>query len=571
MGIFKKAQIGKKQPSLFFNQWANDNDIKDLNDETQTLYHGTFDGFNEFNPNISNPEAYVGQAIYTTNSQQDVNQNYLDKNSPDIRSRVGQRKEDMENLYYMDKLEFIDKYGHYQNKFGEVNDENLSEFIDEVIDETFASPRMLPLYGKMKNPFVLEPYQEPKYFYNYNYEEDEESGDYTETEEGNWIEVKEIITDVLSNWIKESEINDILYAIAEIDELDSGITPLQLFDKLTSELDEYNGEIDGFHSRNVVQEIIQEMGHDGIIMDAYHFFPQLNNEGDRHYIFFDPNQVKSSTGNSGLYDTNDNAINANNIHKNNRYSQYGQLAIPKIYIPEEYRNKFIQKHKQLVRDTSDQDSIGYNPIPTASYWIIQPNGEIDLLKENHKPHMERVMYYLSKNGNQLDEQPEDLIKSSAHEKIHHIFQGGIRVYAFISPTKSMAYITMFQIPTDQQKSSINALLREIEKRSDYITISADFEIFDNNTTNRINKNFVSIQAFESFVGNLENKRNQESFDTSEDIRNGQEFTLPDQPKEKFTPEYDKQKMKNVLESMPVKPLQSLKYTGAKRLFKRTTV
>jgi len=307
------------------------------------------------------------------------------------------------------------------------------------------------------------------------------------------------------------------------------------------------------------------------IKDQYQHLPKERIEGDRHYVFFDPHQVKSAIGNSGLYDVNDADVTANNNHKNKKYSQYGQLAIPKIHIPEEYRNNFIKKHKELVRNTSDKHSIEYNPIPTASYWIIHPNGDIDLLKENHKPHMERVMDYISKNNNQLNEQPEDLIKSSAHEKIHHIFQGGIRVYAFIADTKSLVYITMFQIPTEQQKTAIHALFTEIEKRSVYITISADFEIFNNNTTNRINKNFVSIQAFESFVENLDRQIEKEPVATSDDIRNEPEFELQEQIQEKPAIEYDKSKMKSVLESMPIKQPQSLKYTGAKRLFKRTTV
>mgnify|MGYP007089694445 FL=1 len=563
--------MGKKQPSLFFDQWAEGNEIKDLNNDAQTLYHGTFGNFKKFDPSMNNPESYVGSAIYTTNSENDLNRNYSDKTSPDFAHRFEKMKDDLYDLYSFDEIEFVDKYGDYQKEFGEINDENIEYFINGVVDKVFDSPRMMPLYGKMKNPFMLEPHQNPKYFYNYNYEEDEETGDVTETEEGNWLEIKDIIYNVLSNWLDESEINDVLAKIENIDQLESGITPLELFDKLTAELDRFQYEIDGFYSRNVIQEIIQDMGHDGIIMDAHHFFPYLNYEGDRHYVFFDPNQVKSAIGNSGLYDVNDADVTANNNHKNKKYSQYGQLAIPKIHIPEEYRNNFIKKHKELVRNTSDKHSIEYNPIPTASYWIIHPNGDIDLLKENHKPHMERVMDYISKNNNQLNEQPEDLIKSSAHEKIHHIFQGGIRVYAFIADTKSLVYITMFQIPTEQQKTAIHALFTEIDKRSVYITISADFEIFNNNTTTRINKNFVSIQAFESFVDNLDRQIEKEPVATSEDIRNEPEFEFQEQIQEKPAIEYDKSKMKSVLESMPIKQPQSLKYTGAKRLFKRTTV
>ena len=48
MGIFKKAQIGTEQPSLYYDQWAEGSDVKDLDDKPKPLYHGTLSQFNEF-------------------------------------------------------------------------------------------------------------------------------------------------------------------------------------------------------------------------------------------------------------------------------------------------------------------------------------------------------------------------------------------------------------------------------------------------------------------------------------------------------------------------------------------
>jgi hypothetical protein len=147
---YKYAQKDKTQPSLFFDQWSDGNEIKNDKYVPKTLYHGTTHDFNEFIENKTNPENYMGQGFYFTDSPRDLNINYATNQGVDLTSRIENMTEQI-----MDSLDEKEEW-----------DENLTwdekyQKAKEIAKERLIGPSQghsLPVYLKMKNPLNLDPH-----------------------------------------------------------------------------------------------------------------------------------------------------------------------------------------------------------------------------------------------------------------------------------------------------------------------------------------------------------------------------------------------------------------------------
>jgi hypothetical protein len=304
---FVKAQKDKKQPSLFFDSWAEGNEIKDGNGNPIPLYHGTVSPFNQFDPSLSNIDNHIGQGIYTSTSPTDVGLNYANLEGPDLVNRIQHAREKLEQ-----DLEYGDIDG-----FENATEEEKQAYIDSIIQKMFhvGNPRTLALYGKMKNPAKL--IKDDSNIYKNGVRYDDDLDDWID-EEGE----AEIVFREIENVAYDYDLSyeQIQHGIAELQEAlynDDGFTAYELNKALRknsffSYVEDLNGNL---AISEFIRKVFENLGHDGIIIDAYDAFTYKDpygriysmpgiKPGDKHYIFFDPRQLKSKTGNSGVYDSN---------------------------------------------------------------------------------------------------------------------------------------------------------------------------------------------------------------------------------------------------------------------------
>lgn len=338
------AQTNKKQPSLFFNDWANDKEIKDSKGRSQTLYHGTTHTFDQFDPNnpFGHSQGYHGKGFYFTNNSNDASSNYATVDGSDLRERIQTRKNQLIEMAQDDPDNFSYAYPDYDiyedidtDNPGNDGDGALSIDYSKIEAATDAIARkeiigphegaIIPTYVRMQNPMILTPGGGTNYQYD-----GEDGGDIDE--DGNFKYTNQTGTAKM--------LHD---AIMEVGQR-YNINMQPLWDELDEEFNFYDGvnawTIDkAIRNSNVLMDLLdnpdiydetenrpiptfisqvyQQMGYDGIDMDAWAAFGPRGHGGmdgvtqsTRHYVTWTPENIKSAIGNNGLYDPKNPKITA---------------------------------------------------------------------------------------------------------------------------------------------------------------------------------------------------------------------------------------------------------------------
>ena len=294
MAIFKKAQIGTQQPSLFYDQWAEGHDVKNPDNTVRPLYHGTLSPFNEFRT-TGNPDNYFGgNVIYTSTNPNDVSNNYATNEGIDFQNK---RNQLIEKIF--DEINYDPDFKWESVGVDPKDDAAQDEYVNKEADRRLnvVSPRTLKLYGKMANPINITPKQPTWYKSNSYDEEDNEIDDnlynkiMQDFQNTCWqydIDPEEATNEVFDN-LEPSYFNahDLHEAIRSSPTL--------------SYIEDDEGNL---AQGDFIKSFFENMGHDGIIMDAHYKFSDMPGvtPGTEHHIFFDPKQLKSAIGNTGLYD-----------------------------------------------------------------------------------------------------------------------------------------------------------------------------------------------------------------------------------------------------------------------------
>lgn len=297
--IFKKAQIGTQQPSLFFDQWAEGGELKDDEGNALNLYHGTMSPFNQFRPSNDDNNWYGSDVIYTSSHPDDVANNYATEHGGDLRTRMWNKideiKEDPEG-FDLPPLP---------------TDEEVEQKAKELLQ--IESARTLKLYGRMHNPAYTSKKDSPRY--KVYAPRDEENDDYSEFELSPEVDallqdIRDVLYEDEETEYKADKIYDDIVGILENDEFSLYELEKTIRDALTKNY------IIG-SSGNIIQNLYRKMGHDGIIMDAFEAFGNRMDiaPDTKHYIFFHPHQLKSATGNNGLYDPSSGVLTAKRIFR----------------------------------------------------------------------------------------------------------------------------------------------------------------------------------------------------------------------------------------------------------------
>jgi hypothetical protein len=314
MSLFRRtSQVGKTQPSLFFDPWAEGALVtEDGSDEPKVLYHGTTHQFDAFDPNnpYANPEGYWGKGFYFSDSYHDVNTNYAATDSPDVEQKINTLAERMisrDDWYEMDLEPYKQSHPEFFNEEGEVtHDYELAKIIarERLLG---SGPSVMPVYLKMKKP--LNATQESPTYFDLNYEVDEE-GEYTDEASGTFLELQQAVIDTAYEYgLDGEEFWNNVAPVLEIKALDGYLTADEVFQALLRQDALYDIESDedgNSLDREFIKDVFQRMGYDGVIMNAWQHFGERGMRGinpdTRHYITWDPTNIKSAIGNNGLYD-----------------------------------------------------------------------------------------------------------------------------------------------------------------------------------------------------------------------------------------------------------------------------
>lgn len=307
--MFKKAQPGTQQPSLFFDNWAEGHDIRDEEGNTKRLYHGTLSPFNEFQFS-KNPNNFLGgNVIYTSSDPYDVEKNYSTWEGGDFKNRIDENFVIVVNEIN-DNPKLAQLYGIDENTLPldrwMLDDDTKQKIMSIVYKKlNIQSPRTIPLYGKMKNPAILKPDQPATHNFYYSDPDDPDAEQDETYKDGN--EIIDTLIDVLKDFGYEYQIDNNVPEIIETLERQYEFNINDVVEAIkTSNLIYTIDEINEF-----IKVFLERLGHDGVIMDATLQFPWLNlNLGTEHYIFFHPNQLKSAIGNNKIYDPNTNVLTA---------------------------------------------------------------------------------------------------------------------------------------------------------------------------------------------------------------------------------------------------------------------
>ena len=276
----------------------------------KVLFHGSTHDFKAFDPTLGNPENHFGKAIYLTDSKQDVDVNYAGE-GPDLTNRI---EREAERILQDKGVDFNSKSPEYQAAKEEAKQKLGVENRGAVY----------PVYAKLENPVIITPNGGTRFEPAETY--DEKTEEYTENPDSSGYKLWQALQSVGNEFSKEGSgfidgqavFSDVMEKLGG--ELD-GATAYQVVEAIRgSENAMYATDDDGNMAvGDLIRRVFEEMGHDGIIMDASHEFAagspkhkggggMMMESGVKHYIVFDPTHVKSAIGNKGTFNPDDEDI-----------------------------------------------------------------------------------------------------------------------------------------------------------------------------------------------------------------------------------------------------------------------
>jgi hypothetical protein len=155
----------------------------------------------------------------------------------------------------------------------------------------------------------------------------------------------------------------------------------------------------------------------------------------------------------------------------------GQFPIKSDELDQDWVEDLKEAHKNLV---AEEYVLGkYKKHDDSASFILHGNGQLDALPCHHYPYLRSAMdsimpdYNYNEPSNSPDNSKYDRYQQQANQMdtykyIHHLFQGGIRVFV----DENIMAITAYQIPNKEQ---IN-MLREIYNTHNINEIKIDLEL-----------------------------------------------------------------------------------------------
>jgi hypothetical protein len=251
--------------------------------------HGTTNSdLAEFKRSRANIESDMGAGFYASNTPEDVAANYASIEGPDLTLRVEQLAE---------RLEQDEEFEGDMDAARAEARQRLSQ----------GSPNTMKLYMRFKNPVVLG---DNETYLDYSESYNEETDEYGEPE-GKLVDFVKALRDIAPNFnVSDREIESAIGKIFEEAQGDS-LKVSDIHDIIKREMVDAFDDAGGSASTEVFRRALSSIGFDGVIDTTVnskfgrgrnHAGMKGVNEGTIHFIAFEPEQIKSATGNVGTYD-----------------------------------------------------------------------------------------------------------------------------------------------------------------------------------------------------------------------------------------------------------------------------
>ena len=271
-----------------FKSWFGDSKIVNRDGTPKRVMHGTTHEFDQFTMNKAYEEGWYGPGLYFTDCSRDASQ-YASISCKDLVAKIDLLAERLRDDIDEDLPDELDENGDHI-------DVNIRELAEKKAWEMLGGTHQGTVYLtylKMENPVVVAP----------------NGGTYLGGDSGFDPENEE-------EWIDGAETTKLYEAVLQAcDDFgvdgesawgDLGDVVLEGCNAYTLEgvirdMD-WSGEVEG-GAGPLISAIYRHMGFDGVIMDAKTQFPRMDMApGTRHYIVWNPRQVKSAVGNKGTFD-----------------------------------------------------------------------------------------------------------------------------------------------------------------------------------------------------------------------------------------------------------------------------
>ena len=272
-----------------FKAWFGKSKVVDEDGKPLRVYHGTTADFSEFDRDRGNIESDFGAGFYFTNTPADVESNYAGI-GPDLENKI---QLEAERIASETDREYDDP-------------EVIAEAREQWVQHEGAT---MPVYLSLQNPAILGGKGETVLTMEMPYDEStDEYGEETGTLVNFVVGLRQIASRYDDGDV-ESAIDTILG--------DAGSESISLADALEilkkdEQFGYYTDENGRLASHEIIRQALERAGFDGIIDRTVDqkFGSQRRigksmkgmHDGTVHYIAFEPEQIKSATGNRGTFD-----------------------------------------------------------------------------------------------------------------------------------------------------------------------------------------------------------------------------------------------------------------------------
>lgn len=289
-GMFSRAKpaaIKDQTDTPAFKKWFGSSKVADAKGKPLRVFHGTTADFSVFSRDRANPESDMGAGFYFSNTPADVAANYAGE-GPDLTAKIERRAEAIEG-----------------ESDGDIDMDAAREQARKEFSEHAGAT--MPVYLAIQNPVVIGGKDETAFVYEQPYDED--TDEYGE-ETGSLVDVLMALQGMNYDGMDYGKITeDLSDAMAE-----GEIGASELIEKLKgSEGLQYATDDNGnLFSTEIIRQAFEEAGFDGVIDNTVNSkFGSDRATGQKmkgmqkgavHYIAFQPEQIKSATGNNGDFD-----------------------------------------------------------------------------------------------------------------------------------------------------------------------------------------------------------------------------------------------------------------------------
>lgn len=296
--------LSQRDPSLSFDPQSLAERREDLG-TTVPGFHGSPRNIERFSNQYSSPEGYWGGHHYFTTSPVDASVNYATPEGADLFRRLERSIErTLDNFNPSDVTEwYAGKYGSSEG-INPVDPKIVKEYADDIARQELGITNegaVYPVNLRMKNPVKIDSPNQTFWGYDTQYDE---AGDIV-SEGGPAADLFQATRDVLADYnVRDKEADELIGKLYERAIDYGGIDAKSYNDILRgSHMDLYDEEGNMVSMGHVMADAFRRMGHDSIDMPTDVFAGGLGRAGmagtggdTRHYIIFDPQNVRSRFG-----------------------------------------------------------------------------------------------------------------------------------------------------------------------------------------------------------------------------------------------------------------------------------